>query len=504
MTSSRALARNSALNLLGQVVPLAAAVVAIPPLMRGLGAERFGLLTLGWAAIGYFSLFEMGLGRALTQAVAQRLSTDRQAEVAPLSRSAMILLTGFGIAGALLFAALTPVLVVNVLNVSEELHREAIVSFWILAASLPFVLATSGWRALLEAHQHFGVATLLRLPLVVSSFLGPLLLLPFTRSLIPAMAIVATGRVIVLALHSWAALRMYPFLRARTPLWWEPAKALLRFGGWMTVSNVVSPLMVSLDRFAIGSILTVAAVSHYVTPYEVVVKLLIIPVSVAGVLIPALAASIAHDPDRTATLYDRFVRALVLTTFPAVLLAVALAEEGLFLWAGPILPPDSAVVARWLGLGVFAAAVAQAPLSALQSAGRPDLVAKLHVAELPFYLASLLALASGMGLTGVAMAWTIRSVADAVLLFWMAHRWVRLPVVPRVGGAWPMLAVVAALAGAALLDDTRMRVAYVLVALGAFIPLGWMVLLSQQERDALRDWVRTPREPEAISIEEIV
>ena len=38
----------------------------------------------------------------------------------------------------------------------------------------------------------------------------------------------------------------------------------------MTVSNVVSPLMSSLDRFVVGAVLSMTAVAYYATAYEAV------------------------------------------------------------------------------------------------------------------------------------------------------------------------------------------------------------------------------------------
>jgi O-antigen/teichoic acid export membrane protein len=64
LTSGRLLARNTIWNLIGQLVPLLVGMVAIPPLVRGLGIDRFGLLSLVWVIIGYFSFFDLGLGRA--------------------------------------------------------------------------------------------------------------------------------------------------------------------------------------------------------------------------------------------------------------------------------------------------------------------------------------------------------------------------------------------------------------------------------------------------------
>ena len=66
LTSGRLLARNTIWNLLGQVLPMVVGVVAIPPLVHSLGVDRFGVLSLAWIIIGYFSLFDLGMGRALT------------------------------------------------------------------------------------------------------------------------------------------------------------------------------------------------------------------------------------------------------------------------------------------------------------------------------------------------------------------------------------------------------------------------------------------------------
>ena len=61
------------LNLLGQVLPAAAALVTIPFLVRGLGTERFGILSIAWVVLGSSGIFDLGLGRATTKFVAGSL-----------------------------------------------------------------------------------------------------------------------------------------------------------------------------------------------------------------------------------------------------------------------------------------------------------------------------------------------------------------------------------------------------------------------------------------------
>ena len=65
--------KNTIWNLSGNAIPLLVGVTAIPLLIKEVGTERFGVLTLLWVIIGYASLFDLGVGRALTQQITQIL-----------------------------------------------------------------------------------------------------------------------------------------------------------------------------------------------------------------------------------------------------------------------------------------------------------------------------------------------------------------------------------------------------------------------------------------------
>src|SRR5713226_920143 len=108
LTSGRLLARNTVWNLLGNGAPMIVAVFCIPVLIRGLGKERFGVLTLAWALIGYASLFDLGLGRALTQLVAKKLGVGEEREIPALAWTSLLLMMVLGLAGAAIVALASP------------------------------------------------------------------------------------------------------------------------------------------------------------------------------------------------------------------------------------------------------------------------------------------------------------------------------------------------------------------------------------------------------------
>lgn len=482
------LARNSALNTVGQLLPIIVALVTIPPLIRGLGADRFGILALGWATVGYFGLFEFGLGRALTQAVALRLGKGgaAQDELSSVAWAAILLLTALGVAGAIALALATPLLMQRVLSVPPDLQGEAIAAFRLLAMSLPFVLTSVGLRGLMEAHQDFGVATALRVPLSAFSYLGPLLVLPFAADLVAVAITIVAVRVLGLVAHLVYCLRSYHYLRARIGFVLHHARELMRFGVWLTVTNVVSPMMVYLDRFVIGAVLPMAAVAHYVTPYEAVSKLMLIAGSLLGAMLPAFAGT--HDPARRGMLYDWSMRGVMVTTFPFAVVGVVLGPELLRLWTGSLLPPESGTILQWLALGVFINGFAQPPFTMLQAAGRPDLIARLHLAELPFYAVGLWWLVDGFGVVGVAVAWTLRVTVDAVALQLIGKRWLQLALTPT-KGAWLLPLTLAALVVGMTIDRTGDRLAYAGVLLALLAVGAWQVLLDGSERARVLQWL---------------
>lgn len=487
LTEDRLLARNTLLNLLGQGLPLVFGLVAIPVLVGAIGAERFGVLAIAWMVIGYFSLFDLGLGRSLTQIVSDRLGQGRPDEVPFLAWTALALMAGLGLTGGGVLWLLTPVLVGGVLNVPPPLVAETEGAFRILALTVPFVVATTGLRGLLAALQRFGYVNAVRIPLGASTYLAPLLVLPFSRSLVPIVAVLAAARVAAWAAYLVLCFRALPSLLRRTGV--RPAEigGLLSFGGWVTVSNVVGPLMVYFDRFLIGALLTMTAVAHYVTPFEVLTRLSVIPAAVAGVFLPAFATTFRAAPERTARLFDRSSRTVLILVFPPLLVLTALAPEGLELWVGADFAREGAPVARWLAAGVFVNALAQIPFGLLQGMGRPDLPARLHLLEAPLYGLLLWILLESFGIVGAAAAWTVRTAVDGALLFGLSG-WL-LPecraALLRLG-AWS--AVCLALLGAVVwpVGGLSGRLLLLVGFLAGFGVAAWRWILEPRQRGDIR------------------
>jgi O-antigen/teichoic acid export membrane protein len=80
-------------NILGSVVPLVLTFVTVPLYIHLVGIERVGILSLAWLLLGYFGLFDLGLGKATAFRIAAQRDAPPQDRAATLW-GALIVLVG--------------------------------------------------------------------------------------------------------------------------------------------------------------------------------------------------------------------------------------------------------------------------------------------------------------------------------------------------------------------------------------------------------------------------
>jgi len=292
------------------------------------------------------------------------------------------------------------------------------------------------------------------------------------------------GRLVAAVALLWACLVAQPLLR-RPAVARRAVRSLFGFGAWMTVSNVVGPLMVYFDRFVIGAVLTIAAVAYYATPFELVTKILMLPMALASVLFPVFSVAGGAGGTQSFELYRRAMKVVTLGLFPIYLTIVALAPELLTFWLNAEFAAQAATVLQWLALGCLFNGVAHIPFALVQGRGAVALSAKIHLMEVPVYFVLLWIGIQTFGVVGVAVAWTVRCAIDWALFTWVAARFECGR--GKLTDGTLVLACAATMAGFLTLHDVLARIALLAIVLAM---LAWLLLctehiLSGADRNAL-------------------
>jgi O-antigen/teichoic acid export membrane protein len=426
LTSPLLVARNSFLSLCSELWTLVVIVLAMPLVVRALGPDSFGLFSLAWVVLGYMAILDFGVSRAATKFVSEHLSRDQTGMVEKICRTALAANLSLGLIGCAIAIALTPWLTVRIFHIPPQLVPEALRMFIALALAVPVLLIQAVLRAILSSYQRFGWISVLNAAAVTLQWASACVMavLGFHVGLIVivcvAMRVVITaGYAAVLATISP---RLLGFSFSDVQQLWR----LLRFGGWVTISQVMTPILLYLDRILVGSLISLTAMTLYVIPYEVISRLRVIPASLVNALFPSFSEHSAVSSSQSLTrLYSESLKYMTLILVPCFLFLAFLGSDLISAWIGPGYAVWGGRVLRILAGGALLNSLAYVPYTALVALGRPDLPAKLHLAELPLYVAASFLLIPRWGITGAAWAVTLRLGADAIALFWCAGKYVR-------------------------------------------------------------------------------
>lgn len=410
-------------NLAGLGLPLLAAVICIPKLLALLGAEGFGLLSLAWSLTALSGLFDLGLGRATTRAVADMAGREAFGALRATARTASAASWACGGVGAALVLVLCTQDLASWLKLKAIPSEQVRLALLLLAPCVPMQAAMATYRGVSEGLQQFRGVSLVRMSVGAGNFLAPWAMAAWRPDIVWATAALLVIRIMALLAFRGLAHHHLQRFASSGPQGdtGVPVRQLLADGGWLSVSAIVSPLLVQADRFLIATLLSTAAVTSYSLPFDIVTQLLILVSAVATVAYPAFATAISAGGAPARPLLHRWLVRVGLAMAVACGAFAALLPAFFAWWLGSAADPVSVSVGRWLCLGVWINALGAMYYAWLHAQGRFRTTARLHLLELPVYVLMLAGLLKAHGVVGAAEAWVLRVSLDTLGLAWCAR-----------------------------------------------------------------------------------
>lgn len=479
--SGNAIAKNTIYNLLGNVVPVIFAIAFIPPLIKGLGTERFGILSLAWMIIGYFSFFDFGIGRGLTKIVAERIGLNKTEQIAKVFWSSIFLMIAVSAVAAIMLSLFIPS-IVNLFNISAKYRQETIHTFFILAFSIPIVTSMAGLRGMLEAYQKFATINLLKVFLGAFTFLGPLLVLLISNSLFWIVVFLICTRISIWILYLIQCYKANSEIKKNFRFDLNSIKPVLKFSIWITIGNIIVPVIMYSDRFLIGAIISAVAITFYVTPYELVTKLMMIPVALSGVLFPIFSAGFMNNPEIIKKIFLRGVKFTFLIMYPFVLIIITFSYEGIYLWLGEQFAISSSFILQLLAVGILMNSLSLIPNNFFQGIGKPGIPTLINLAEFPIYILIMWYLVKTYGMNGAAFGFMFMATIDAIAMYVVA----KIKFAFKFESSFSFivfLIMISALIVPILLSDTLTKVILFIIVFSVYFLITWNRFLSVEEKN---------------------
>ena len=406
------LGKHTLANLTGAIVPMAVGLVTVPLYLNYIGVERYGVLAVIWALLGYFGFMDLGLGRAVTQ----RMS--RQTDATDTERSNMLwtalsLSFFLGVAGSALLWLGADYLLTSTIEMSDSSLQEAKVAIYWLLPALPLLLPASALSGALQARLRFVEINIIQ---VTGGVLGQLLpLIVATIGYIELSYLVPAA----LAARLLTIVMLFRQCRRHIPLAGRPhidrthLSPMLGYGGWISVISILAPLLVTIDRLVIASLSGARAVAYYTVPYDLVSRTMIISGSLSNALFPRLASA---GDEEGRSLARRASALLIAVMTPITIVGLFLIHPFLIFWVGDEFASASYGVAELILLGVWVNAMVIPHHARFLATDNPRTVAMIYIFEIPIYFLLLWQGIVHWGVAGAAAAWSLRVLIDTVLL----------------------------------------------------------------------------------------
>ena len=411
-------------SLAGFILPTLAGIIFIPLIIKSMGVEIFGVLSIIWMLIGYFTLFDLGISRALTFLLSRNIGAGMSEENSYVYSTALPIVVATGVMGGVMFYFISGWLVENVFKISSSNIENVKEAFYWTALAIPFAVWGTVMRSCLESYFEFKVINIVKIPINVWFVIGPYVAYLLDGGICLGVILLVAARLVMLVCYYLALRRHVIFSYAFFDK--KRLKEIFLFGGWMTISNIVSPIMVYFDRFLIGGYLSVELVGYYSAPYEVVTKMLVVAVAMASVFFPNISNALAKgnrvEAENTIRKFTLIIAALVGI---GTLTCIIGGQFGLSWWLGKSFEDKGYWVVFWISLGVFFNSIAQIPFCTIQAMGLSKITAIIHMLEIPVYLTLLLiAVIFFKSISIVAFVWFLRVTADFFILILFSRKYI--------------------------------------------------------------------------------
>jgi O-antigen/teichoic acid export membrane protein len=478
--------RGSLWSLGGQGVVIATSLVATPFVIRLLGTESYGVLALINALIGYLAFADLGMGAASTRFGSQAHARGDDEEEASVVWTALALSFIPSMVAALALALAARPLVEHALRLPDHLQGVAVIALRI--AAIGFVArAVSG---VLNTPQ----LTRLRMDLYTminsGSAVAQLALVPVALAsgggLVGGVTVMAGVAVVMVLLHAYVFSRFLPGLmkpRISSAL----IANLLSFGSPVVVSTLAGMLLVNAEKILLTRYASLTSLAYYSVAFAVAGLLAVVPSALGQSLLPAFSRLQAQsDRAPLQILYSRVLRANLLWIPPVTVILCVGARPFFSFWAGPEYGRESSLPFYILIFGLMFNIMAYIPAHLLISMGRTAQVARFHLAEVLPYILCVGVLTYKFGAVGAAMAWSLRVIIDAMLMFSAARRASGFSFSTfQKGRAWYVALILVLLlpVGSLIIRvDITVQICAVFVSVAAYTWVVWTRVLTYDER----------------------
>jgi O-antigen/teichoic acid export membrane protein len=487
---SKKVAHGTVWSVGGRLAAMMAAFVSTPFQTRILGPEQYGIWALANTLIAYLTYTSLGMGDASTRFAAKPyIREDAEGETAVVWTSLLITLFPAVVGMIVVILAAGP-LVEGVFDVPRHLHSAAVLVVQLTALGVVAQIVANVFNTPQLVRLRYDMYASLSTALLIAQHVAIVIILLLGGGLPGVVWMVTSCSVLAALTHAFASRLLQPALfRPRIDV--TLVGPLLRFGGAATLSGLLGWVLQSSERLCLAHFGSVQDLAYYSVAASLVSLVSLIPSSMGTTLLPALSTlHAAKEKILLERLCIQSLRANLFYTLPVAFMLCVVGQPFLSVWAGPEYAQHGTIPLYCLTPGIVFNSMIYVPLNLLNASGRAGTVLTCNLIEIIPHIAYTCFLTFQFGAAGAALAWGLRWLFHAILLFTAARKIADLPMRSMIGdwriyGVALLILVGDLLISFCLGNNLLVRFAMATAGFTGYGAFVWTKILSPDERKTL-------------------
>jgi len=422
---------NALFNTLGWVSSLVLSFIFLPYIVRRLGVDAYGILTLVLTVIGYFAVLDLGLGNAVIKYVAEYSAREDSEKINEVIGATILVLSLLGLLGGLAIFSIAGLLVTNFLKIPQELHAAAYLSFCVGSAGFLVTMLLSALSAIPNGLNRYDITSLITFIMGTVTMVGTVLVLYLGYGVFQVVCLNFVITLLGVLLYPLVLKKIMPAIRLRPVLSVPVLRKVVSYGIYSFFSRIAYLLNYQADRVVMGALLGISSVTYYVVPFTLVTRVTNVTVRIGSVIFPAISELQGHDRyDTISDLYLVSSRIILILSTAICLPLFVFGGRFLTLWMGPDFGSKADTVLLLLTLGLYCNSLTNIPSFVADGLGKPKLTGVAGVTAAILNVGLLIPLTKFYGIVGASVAFLVSNAVVCPIFIWYVNsRLLKLPAV---------------------------------------------------------------------------
>lgn len=398
---------NSALNILGGVIPGLIALAALPRILAIHGDIFLGVYMLQIAFLYVISLTDLGVSRAM-MLVTFDDHVNPGKMIGPPFAVARILIFKFS------FWLCLVGVVVGTLFLIKSSHYDIPISNLVLLLAGVISVNNLPFRSVLEIEGRFILLNLIRTSSAVLIYVAPLLFENNTTYLFSKIALILISSRIIsyLIYYSLTSHQVNTLSRERIL---ELRRVVFKRAKWVGLTNLLSLGLTYIDRYVVAFVVSVGAVASYTLATELSTKVWLVCAAIMTAINPSISRNyFSRISDNRSIIQTGRYLVYISILFPSTLFILN-SQMLIEFWLKDESDLRINYLVSILLVGISVNSLAQLNFILLQLAGRERAGAYLQIYGIITLVVLALIFGWIYGVVGVAYAFTLRLILDALI-----------------------------------------------------------------------------------------